>query len=90
MFRLFENELNTISAPSTSIHWTFFGVTIGAAITLGVSLSTGGIPVAKMGTFTATFWCTTLLAVYFLVMGIHDYAKAKNVLREIKKRPEPS
>jgi hypothetical protein len=86
MFKLFENELDSIASPR-SIHWTFFGVTIGAALTLGVAISTGSIPPIKLGAFTATFWGSMLLTTYFLAMGILDYVKSRRVLKEIKKRP---
>jgi len=86
MFKLFENELDSIASPR-SIHWTFFGVTIGAAFTLGVAISTGSIPAAKLGGFTATFWGAVVMTAYFLAMGVRDYIKANRVLKEIKKRP---
>lgn len=86
MFRLFENELDSVASPR-AINWTFFGVTTGAAFSLGTALATGSIPPAKLGAFTATFWSAALLSVYFLAMGIRDYLSARRVLKEIKRRP---
>jgi len=86
MFRLFENELDTLSSSNNSIHWAFFGVTAGAALSLGVTLGTG-VPPAKLPVFTLMFWGSVILGAYFLVMGVRDYFRAKRVLKEIKTRP---
>jgi hypothetical protein len=87
MFHLFESELDSLSSPSASIHLTFFGVTAGAAITLGAALETGSIPAAKIAVFSVGLWVAMLMTAYFLVRGVVDYAKARRVLKEIKKRP---
>lgn len=85
MLHVSEADLDTVSSLGNSIHWTFFGVCGGAAISFWIVLTTAKVtdPTAhaeyKIGCLSAV-----LFSVYFGIRGARDYLKARKRLREIK------
>ncbi len=85
MLWVFEPELDAIAGLGASIHLTFFGITMGGAVTLGATLYSVDIAdPLRLAVFWASFITCAVLAVYFGVRGYGDYQNGKAKLKEIK------
>ena len=86
MYNVFENELSDLGGTS-SIHWGFFGVAIGAAIAFGIVLLTVDLSATKFfAVFTGLFGLGCLATLYFLAMGIRDQLRARKRIEQIRER----
>lgn len=89
MHTVSETELDTVASLSGSVHLAFLGVSLGAFITLLITVLT--VPLQEPKTFAAFVACTGLagiLAIYFGIYAAIDYKAAKAKLQAIK-RSEP-
>lgn|GEM_PF-3688376 len=97
MYYVFDQELDTLGSASAqaSLHLAFFGVSIGAAITLAITLGTVEIGSPRA---YAAFWGAFLLSVvstlYFGIRAALDFRRSRRQIREIRKQsrerePEP-
>lgn len=81
-----ETELDTIAALGNSINLAFFGISVGAAVSFGITLKT--VPIADPATL-ATFASFTALSsagtIYFGIRSAIDYRAAQKKLNDIKK-----
>lgn len=78
-------ELDGIASLSNSIHWAFFGLTMGALVSFATVLSTTAINDAKVfAAYVGLAGLSGVGAIYFGIRAAMDYAAAKRKLREIK------
>ncbi len=86
MFYLAEHELDAISSPSSTVNWTFFGVSASAALAFLIVLLTITLPADKQALFAALDLAAGVMTAYFLVMGLRDQFRANRRIAEIKQR----
>lgn len=86
MYYVQENELDTIGSSSgdSSLYMGFAGIASGAALTLGVTLSTVDIAnpktyAAYWGAFIVTLFCSLFL----IVKSIQSYRKSRKEVQRI-------
>lgn len=78
-------ELNTISSLGNSIHLTFFGVCIGAALAFwSVLLSVPNMEPRPHATYALLFAASCLFSVYFGARAAVDYRRARKKLADVK------
>lgn len=80
-------ELDRLSSIQNSLHVAFFGVAFGAALSLGITLSTVEISSPRvLAAYWGIFVCSTLLAIYFFVRGLLDWRESKQQIQTIKEQ----
>jgi hypothetical protein len=85
MFNVTEQELATISAPSGSIHFGMFGITIGITATGAATLATVPLPDARtFSTFVLVTVGMAVLSVFFGSKSWADMREARTVIRRIR------
>jgi hypothetical protein len=78
-------ELDTVASLSNSIHLAFFGICIGALISLAIVLSL--TPIADPKLYASYVALTAVSAggsIYFGIRALLDYRAAQRKLNEIK------
>jgi hypothetical protein len=82
-----DQELGSLSAASdlNSLHFGLFGITFGAALSLGITIKT--VPITDVYTYFA-FWAgflvTGLFSIYFAVTAFLSRRKSKTLVETIK------
>ena len=91
MFSISGPELDTVTTPSVSAKWPFFGTTVGSAIAFGITVLTIDLPGNRFASFVALFAVTSLLAAYFGIAAFLETRSGSETrerhITEIRKRP---
>ncbi len=93
MHYVFEHELETLGNVNfqAALHMALFGVSVGAAISFGVTTAT--VEIANPYTYAA-FLCLTVLSClmtfYFGIRSLIDFMNAKKQLNALKQVRENS
>jgi membrane protein implicated in regulation of membrane protease activity len=91
MLCVFETELDAVSTLGASVHLTFFGIAVGAAIAFGLTLAT--VTLSGPRTFAAhvaLFAVSSAGSMYFGIRGVGDYRRASKKLKDIKENRQAS
>jgi hypothetical protein len=82
------DQLEMIASLGNSIHLTFFGICVGAAVSLGgvLASTTIGDPKVFAGMLSC-FSGSCLLGVYFGIRGVRDHLRSQRKLRQLLARP---
>ena len=86
VYQLLGEELDAIAGGAHSIHLTLFGISIGALVTLAITLGTGQVTSALafagfVGASVATFGLSTL----FGLLTRRDWHRHQALIRNIKR-----
>jgi hypothetical protein len=84
MHTISEDKLETLISGNGSIHLTFFGICLGAAISFGVVLYNGGLDSIHGLVYESFLLLTGVMATFFGIKGGRDYLRSKAKLKEIK------
>lgn len=84
MHSVSESELDQIASGNPSIHWTFFGICLGAVISFGIVLRTPNVDSSSKVLFQMLLFSSLIMGVYFGVRGVRDLLKSKKKLQDIK------
>jgi len=91
MHTISEDKLDMLASGTTSIHLTFFGICLGAAISFGVILYNGVLDPFHKASYQSLLFAVMVLSAYFGVRGISDYIGSRTKLKEIKgEKPKTS
>lgn len=86
MYVVSGSELDKFSEASTSIHLTFLGITLGAAIAFGITLKTVSLEGTDLFIFSGLFWASLLLLAYFTVRALRDWKTMRDRIQDIKRK----
>ena len=86
VYPLLGEELDAIAGDAHSIHLTLFGISIGALVTLAITLGTGQVTSALafagfVGASVAAFGLSTL----FGLLALRDWRRHQALIRNIKR-----
>lgn len=86
MHTISEDKLEALISGNGSIHLTFFGICLGAAVSFGIVLYNGGLDSIHGLVYESFLLLTGVMAIYFGIEGGRDYVRSKSKLKEIKER----
>lgn len=90
MHTISEDKLEALISGNSSIHLTFFGICLGAAISFGIVLYNGGLDSTHGLVYESFLLLTGVMGTFFGIRGGKDYLRSKANLKEIKGRSMPS
>jgi hypothetical protein len=90
MHTISEDKLEALISGNGSIHLTFFGICLGAAISFGIVLYNGGLDSIHGLVYESFLFLTGVMATFFGIKGGRDYLHSKAKLKEIQGRSMPS
>jgi hypothetical protein len=86
MHTISEDRLEALISDNGSIHLTFFGICLGAAVSFGIVLYNGGLDSIHGLVYESFLLLTGVMATYFGIKGGRDYLRSRAKLKEIKGR----
>jgi uncharacterized protein YacL len=89
LYQVEQNELDRLVAGYTSLHLSFFGITIGAAVTILVAWPTSSLSPPRECLFLAVLAATMLMALYFGLMSKKDHALARTTAEKSRGQSTP-
>jgi hypothetical protein len=84
MHSISEDKLDMLISGTTSIHLTFFGICLGAAISFAVVLYNGGLDPNHKIVYESFLFLSGMMGAYFGIRGGSDYSRSQKKLNEIK------
>ena len=84
MHTISEDKLEMMVSGTTSIHFTFFGICLGAVISSAIVLYNGGLDSVHNLVYRFSIFIIGLMAAYFGIRGGMDYRRSQSELNEIK------
>jgi hypothetical protein len=84
MHTISEDKLDMLASGTASIHLTFFGICLGAAISFGIVLYNGGLDPTHKLVYQCFLFLSGIMASYFGIRGGSDYNRSQDKLKEIK------
>ncbi len=86
MYLVSPEELKSIVSGNTSIHLTFFGLTLGAAITLLITLFSVAIEGKIFGAFVGSVILTLILSGYFGIRAWKDWGSGRETIKQLMEK----
>jgi hypothetical protein len=86
MHQVTDDELRQLRSGANSSSLTLFGVAIGGAITIGVTLGTVELTTSVHATFVASFIATVGLTLFFGFNAVRDYLSVKRLIQHIERQ----
>jgi len=88
LFSIFDFELDVMSESFSSLSLAFTGITVGVALSLGVTLVTiDDLQSEVHATFAGVTVAAVLLSFFFGWRAILDWQKARSIAKAVRKRP---
>ena len=84
MYPVQENELNMLCSTFNSIHFGLFGISLGAAISLGIAVFTVSIPEPIGTRFFVAFMISCVFTIYCGLLAARDWFRSDRLVRNIK------
>jgi hypothetical protein len=85
MYSVSEQELDTIASGGNTTHVGFLGLSLGSAVTFGITLLTASLPSPHLGaSFVALFWTSVVASGYFALRAVTDYRMVARRVNAIK------
>lgn len=84
MYVVLRQELEALAASNASVYFGFFGICLGAAVTLGITFETLNLPEPLGSRVLVILIISVLLAVLFLLLWIRDKQRAKMLIDRIE------
>jgi hypothetical protein len=87
IFGVSEQERDSLSEPSGSLHLTLFGAAVGAFLTLLVTVATLDMGDRAFATFIALTVVSGVFSLYFGARGVIDHRRARKLVARLKAGP---
>lgn len=84
MYYVHENELDSLASDLSSLHGTFFGIAVGAAIGFAIALPTPSLSDRMFTVFAVSLGVSLLASVYFGIRTALDRKASQAKLLKIK------
>jgi len=85
MYPMLEQELDTLLAGYRSVHLAFFGVALGALITVVVTYYSVTLAPDVRGHFLDAIFIFAVFSCYFGVMAIRDWLRSRDLMKRLRK-----
>lgn len=89
MYGVSEPHLEELTAGYNSLHLIFFGVCLGAAITLAIALGQTSFTASERPYYIACLLATIGLALFFGINGITNYCRASKRKKQLYEESVP-
>lgn len=89
VYSVSNEELDILASGYNSLHFTFFGIALGAAIAFFIVLVTASLSETTGPIFVALFAVSLVLSVYFSIRAILDRQATAQRLKQIRQTRGP-
>ncbi len=86
MHQVTEDELRQLRTGANSPSLTLFGVAVGGAVTLGITLATVELATSVHATFVASLIATAGRTLFFGLNAIRDYLSIRKLIQHIEQQ----
>ena len=76
-------ELQQLASLGVSLHMTFFGISVGAAVAVGIALLTATLDSRTNAAFVALLAVSLVGVAYFSVRALFDWRARERVVRSV-------